>query len=317
MLIARDPFFVDPAFSAFLLAPFNGRLRIQLIIANSVMKLTTVVSTLITATFLSTVALGADTPAPETPIFKDKNLEAAVRKFVFEKRDNDKPLTESDLANLSTIQATGKGIKDLTGLEKCQNLASLDLAQNEITDLSPLKGLSKLQYLNLADNRILDVRPLATVTALQYIELSHNQVKSLRPLSGLTNLASLYVVHNRVTDIYPVVQLKKLSSLYLDNNQIEALDDVSGLKSLSTLSVRNNLISDLSPLEGLNNLYFLFLENNEIRDLSPLVRMAKKDSEGEKRFAPFLKVYLDGNPLSADAKQKQIPQLKECGVKVF
>src|SRR5947207_4811471 len=105
----------------------------------------------------------------EAPVFKDKNLEKAVRKFVFAKRDNDKPSTEADVANLSTIQGVGMDIADLSGLEKCLNLASLDLPKNKIKDLTPLKGLGKLQYLNLADNQVEEVAPLAEVTALQYI----------------------------------------------------------------------------------------------------------------------------------------------------
>jgi len=43
--------------------------------------------------------------APEPPVFKDKNLEKVVRRFVFEKRDNDKPIVQADVVNLSTIQA--------------------------------------------------------------------------------------------------------------------------------------------------------------------------------------------------------------------
>src|SRR5262245_28349857 len=93
----------------------------------------------------ATCLLAADPPPPAPPLFLDKNLEAAVRKFVFEKRDNDKPLVEGDLANLSTIEAKGLSITNLTGLEKCRELAALDLARNKIIDLSPLKELRKLQ----------------------------------------------------------------------------------------------------------------------------------------------------------------------------
>src|SRR5436309_6193650 len=143
--------------------------------------------------FVGNVALLAQTNPPAAPIFLDKNLEAAVRKFVFEKRDNDKPLVEADLVSLSTIQAVGLGITNLTGLEKCQSLASLDLAKNKISNLQPLKTLAKIQYLNLAENQIEDIAPLAEVNALQYIELSHNRVKHLKTLSSLTNLASLYL----------------------------------------------------------------------------------------------------------------------------
>src|SRR3989442_13135845 len=58
----------------------------------------------------------------EVSIFPDKNLEAAVRKFVFEKRDNNKPIAESDVASLSTITGQNIQIKDLTGLDKCTRL---------------------------------------------------------------------------------------------------------------------------------------------------------------------------------------------------
>src|ERR1051326_1189950 len=94
-----------------------------------------------------------DAPAAP-PVFKDKDLEKAVRKFVFAKRDNDQPIVEADVINLSTIQGSGMQIEDLSGLEKCVNLASLDLAGNKIKDLTPLRGLAVLQYLNLPDNQI-------------------------------------------------------------------------------------------------------------------------------------------------------------------
>src|SRR5436309_8579054 len=126
---------------------------------------------------LSAGARAAETNQSPVVNFPDKNLEKAVRKFVFEKRDNDKPLVEADLVTLSTIQATGMGITNLAGLEKCESLASLDLAKNKITDLQPLKNLARIQYLNLAENQIADLSPLSSVSALQYIELSHNRVK--------------------------------------------------------------------------------------------------------------------------------------------
>jgi hypothetical protein len=250
--------------------------------------------------------------APDTPVFKDKNLEKAVRKFVFDKRDNDKPVTEADVANLSTIQGVGMDIADLSGLEKCLNLASLDLSKNKIKDLTPLKGLGKLQYLNLADNQVEEVAALAEVKALQYVELSNNRVKGLQPFTGLTNLASLYLANNQITDISAIVHLPRLVSLYLDRNRINSIAGIGQLGGLTTLSLNNNGISDLAPLDGLTNLFYLFLENNKIRDLTHLVNMAKKDFEGQKRFAPFLNLYVKGNSTKGGQKAK----LKEFGVRL-
>ena len=48
-----------------------------------------------------------------------------------------------------------------------------------------------------------------------------------------------------------------------------------------------------------------------------VVAAAKADFEGEKRFAPFLRLYLEGNPLSDAARNEQIPALAGFGVKVM
>lgn len=247
------------------------------------------------------------------PIFIDRNLEKAVRRQVFEKRDNDKPITEADVFNIAVLQGAGLEITNLAGLEKCVSLAELDLPRNRIADLTPLKNLKRLQSLTLSDNRISDLSPLVELTALQYLDLSRNQVKALQPLAGLTNLASLYLGGNQVSDLAPVANLNRLSSLYLEGNRLENMTAVSGLKNLSILSLSTNSVSELTPLRGLNNLSMLFLERNKIKDLAPLAEMARADKE--QRFAPFWKIYLKGNPLAGAAK-KQIQTIEETGGQV-
>ena len=59
----------------------------------------------------------------------------------------------------------------------------------------------------------------------------------------------------------------------------------------------------------------MFLNNNKIKDLAPLVEAAKKDFEGQKRFAPFWRLYVGDNPLSDEAK-KQLEELKRYGKRV-
>ena len=44
---------------------------------------------------------------------------------------------------------------------------------------------------------------------------------------------------------------------------------------------------------------------------------AEKDAAGPKRFAPFLRIYLKGNPLSAEARSTQLPALQKAGVRIF
>ena len=257
----------------------------------------------------------ADDAAPAAPLFADKNLEKAVRKHVFEKRDNDKPLVEADVSSLSTIKADGMGITNLAGLEKCVSLASLELAKNKVKDLGPLKDLKQVQFLTLNDNQIEDITPLGGMKSLQYVELSRNKVKNIEPLTNCTNMASLYLSENQITDLSPAFKLKRLATLYADKNKIKTIDGVNELKYLTSLSLSDNEISDLKPLVGMTSMYSgLYLERNKIKDLGPLVEMARKDTEH--RSAPFLRVYLKGNPLSGASKSGHIKELEEIGMRI-
>mgnify|MGYP001567330598 CR=1 FL=1 len=108
------------------------------------------------------------------------------------------------------------------------------------------------------------------------------------------------------------MNLRRLSSLYLEHNKVSSLKVIGGCAGLMSLSLSHNSITDIAPLDGLSGLYHLFLEGNKIRDLAPLVNMAKKDAEGEKRFAPFLNLYIKGNPV----RRNQLSALRQFGVRV-
>ena len=132
----------------------------------------------------------------------------------------------------------------------------------------------------------------------------------------MTALNSLYLSQNRISDISAVAGLHKLWSLYLRGNQVSDLKPLSKLRFLSSLDLTENQVSDLSPLEPLTELRYLILNNNQISDLGKLVAMSKMDFEGEKRFAPYLRLYLAGNPLGSNAARNQTSQLEGFGVRV-
>ncbi|WP_348407947.1 hypothetical protein, partial [Roseibium sp.] len=87
-------------------------------------------------------------------VFPDKALESAVRAEVFAKRHNDEPITAEDVAKISRVVGTAKGIQSLEGLQHCKSLMLIDLADNEFSDLSPIADLKRLQSVTLAGNKI-------------------------------------------------------------------------------------------------------------------------------------------------------------------
>ncbi|HMF35586.1 MAG TPA: hypothetical protein VKF17_03075 [Isosphaeraceae bacterium] len=84
--------------------------------------------------------------------FRDKNLEGAIRSVL--KHEPNVELTDETLQSVYILEATGKNIKDLTGLEKCKNLAQIRLTKNQISDLRPIRDLTNLESLDLPDNAI-------------------------------------------------------------------------------------------------------------------------------------------------------------------
>jgi Leucine-rich repeat (LRR) protein len=248
------------------------------------------------------------------PLIPDTNLDAAIKANLPHHKG---VLTDKALGDLYFLDANKKGIRSLAGLEKCPNLMEVRLAENQIVDLKPLAGLKNLQSLTLSKNQIKDLAPLRELTHLQYLELSDNAVSDLGPLSGLTALSALYVGGNQISDLGPVGNLTKLASLSAGRNQLKDIGPVVKLTRLVTVDLHDNQIVDVAPLVKLQTVGSLNLMKNRIADLAPLVEACKADAAGTKRFAPYLRLYLSGNPVLEDGgKKEQIEALKAVGVRL-
>lgn len=248
--------------------------------------------------------------------FPDKNLEAALRHYILDKREGTAELTDDDLKKIFVFDPTTKGIKDLTGLEKCPNIALIKLDKNEIENLTALKDLKNLQSLDLSNNKISDITPLAGLTGLQYLKMENNQVKDIAPLKELKKLSALYMSGNQIADLAPLAEISKLSSLDLAGNKVVDLKPIENVSGLSLLKLTGNEIVDLAPLSKQTQLRMLFIDKNKITDLAPLVAVCKTDADGKKNFAPYLRLFMKENPLSDTAKGEQTEALKKMGVRL-
>lgn len=248
--------------------------------------------------------------------FPDKNLEAALRYYILDKREGTAELTDDDLKKIFVFEAKGKGIKDLTGLEKCPNIALINLAKNEVENIAAIKDLKNLQSLDLSNNKITDITPVAGLTGLQYLEISGNQIADISPLKELKKLSALYAAKNQIADLTPLAEITKLSSLDLAENKVVDLKPIENVANLSLLKLSANEIVDLAPLGKQTQLRMLFIDKNKITDLAPLVAVCKADADGKKNFAPYLRLFMKENPLSDAAKGEQTEALKTIGVRL-
>jgi len=215
------------------------------------------------------LALGMS-PAPveaQTVNFADSNLEVAIREAIGKPTGT---IDGSDLQDLTELQATNRGISDLSGIQHCINLQQLWLGGNQIVSLQPLSSLTALQHLYLWDNLISSLTPLSGLGNLTILDVAQNHLDSLQPLMSLTSLSELGLEHNLISDLQPLAALSRLQMLGLSFNAITDLAPLAGLTELHYLSLWSNDIVHLQPLANLANLRFLDISANSISDLLPL-----------------------------------------------
>jgi hypothetical protein len=175
------------------------------------------------------------TASAEQPVhFEDWNLVVVVEDALWITSP-----TPSDMLGMLYLDANGKGLHNLTGLEHATNLLSLDLGDNQyIADISPLAGLTNLTQLVLNQNRISDLSPLSGLTQLRELDVHHNQISDISPLAGLTRLQRLSLRENPVRDISVLSGLTMLDDLILSITEVSDISPLSGLRSLRRLDLR-------------------------------------------------------------------------------
>ena len=225
----------------------------------------------------------------------DSNLHATVETALSKAKGN--PITPSEMATLTRLEARNANISDLTGLEYATNLGALWLDGEEVTG-----GIWR------NSNSVSDLSPLAGLTRLEELDLWKNAVSDISPVAALTQLTHLGLLGNAVSDISPVAGLTNLETLSLDSNSISDISAVAGLTNLRRLQLNNNFISDISAVVGLTNLMRMRLAWNKISDLSPLVANRGLGSGDT--------VDVRGNPLSHLSVHTHIPALQSRGATV-
>ena len=162
----------------------------------------------------------------------DSGLRTAILRALDKSESPETDITASELHGLEVLQASGFGIRDLTGLEHAENLRQLYLNDNQISDLSPISGLQRLRRLSLNNNSISDVGSLSNLTDLRWLRLNDNRISSVAPLDRLSNLKTLVLGNNRFSDASPLQALARLENLHLEGNPIDVDTVPERLKGL-------------------------------------------------------------------------------------
>ena len=193
----------------------------------------------------------------------DPNLEHVIREKL--ELSDEIPLTQADMLQLGGLDAKGRQITDLTGLENATNLTWLTLGDNDIRDLHPIAGLIQLEALYIWDNPISDISPLENLTSLMTLGLIACEISDIAPLAALTQLETLSLDWNRlIVDISPLRNLIRLTQLRLSHNRIVDVSPLANLTMLEELYIEGNFIENLDLLDGLSLTHFRYDEICEL-----------------------------------------------------
>jgi len=227
---------------------------------------------------------GADKTTGETRgiEFPDEALEAVIRELLVSFRG---PILAEHLLEISQINGTREGIKDLTGIENCTATTHIWLPDNEIVDLTPVMHLTQLRRLYLSGNKIEDISVLAGLIDLKGFSAG-DAVEDISVVAGMTELTTL-AVSGPFSDISAVANLTLIRTLTFDDSQVSDLSVLAnGLTKLTRLNLRNCPVSDIRPL----------VDNPNLRK--------------------GLFIDLRGCPLSDKSINEYIPELLERGVRI-
>ena len=145
-------------------------------------------------------------------------------------------------SNVTELDLSGSGVKDISLLSVCTKLTKLDLSDNSISDISALVDIPGLTELDLSNNSISDISPLVSMTKLTKLDLSNNNIKSAAALKELTKLTELQIGGNKLGSFSVVGKLTALKTLGLNDTGLKDSDlsSLYTLKDLKKLNIEDN-----------------------------------------------------------------------------
>lgn len=202
---------------------------------------------LVAVMVLSTGIMNASAAGTDIVTIPDENLKKAIadQLNISYSDINEVQITQEQMESLTSLNASGKGIKDMTGLFTAVNLTSLDLSNNPLgesvkgksaynTIFSGLEKLTKLEQLDLSDC------DLGEGFSGSYYYPSSLQTA----LISLQNLVSLDLSYNQIRSYFTLyTALPDLKILDLSGNYFHSFSVTSSqLPSIESINLSNNYI---------------------------------------------------------------------------
>ncbi len=152
--------------------------------------------------------------------FLDENFREFVKTFDTSSPKDDE-LSDVELAAVTTMDAHGQGITNLTGIEKFTSLDTLNVSLNPLTSLPNLDGLTSLTTLTCNECGLTSLPKLPN--SLTTLNAANNGFTILYNISSLPNLTELDVSQCKSLTVLSVQSYDSLTILTCTSSPIKVL----------------------------------------------------------------------------------------------
>lgn len=169
-----------------------------------------------------------------------------------------------ELPNLTSIKAWGNPLKDISGIERNNELESVLLPEGVEVDFDKLKHLQKLKVLHAERCKRKNYASIGRLKELRKLNLAGCHIDGVSELRPLKKLQYLYLNGNNIKDIEPLANLKNLLVLNLNDNRVSAIEALGRLNKLKIVELENNMINDAEVLVDHPSLRYGKIAGNKI-----------------------------------------------------
>lgn len=178
------------------------------------------------------------TTSDVTNIPDGKFLEYCVNHF---DSNQDGLITTNELSQITSLNISGLGIRNIEGISFFTSLEELDCSSNDIDNLDLTQNI-ELKILSCSNNQISQIN-ITNCKKINYIDCSRNK------------LTSLYIQNN-----------SELKTIICSDNKFTSLD-LSNNQQLAQLTIDNNILTSLN-LDSNNKLEKIDCSNNKLSSIN-------------------------------------------------
>ncbi|MBC2019228.1 LapB repeat-containing protein [Listeria seeligeri] len=218
--------------------------------------------------------------------FPDEAFAKVIALQITGSNDTSQVVTQEQLDAITSLNASGKNITDVTGINQLTNLTTIDLSQNQLTSIEPITNLTALTSLNVSNNllRSVVITTVQNLPNLTSLNISNNPTitkLSIADQAKLTSInASIGGVHQSALEELTLSNLPALtqaggstssanSVTFSNYSDVLTTVKLNGLPKIQCVYLQNNLIDDIDvhDMAGLTDLY---LDSNELTEINNL-----------------------------------------------